>query len=368
MFCVIINLYHVHLQAIRGQDEILVKALLLEEAGLDPKIVSRDLPIPILGTRDVLVKVKACGFCHHDVLVMSGVLRRGIDLPLVLGHEVAGEVAEVGSEVSTVSLGDRVVCLPSDSCGSCQECRRDREDRCTNKRGLGHGIHGGFAEYIKVRESTLLTLGPQIDWIHACLLACPIGVGLKAMDQAAQIKAGETVVITGAGGGLGVHILQATKERKAKVLAVTSSPKKVALLRDLGADQVLVRGELDFSEVVLALTEDRGADVVLDTGGPVLFPSTFRCLGRNGRYVALGEIAGMEVSLNLAELIFRSSSVIGSVGVTKMDTDKAIQLVTQNKLRPVISHVFPWKEILEARKLLQKGEVLGRIVLQPNNF
>ena len=344
-----------------------MKALLLEEAGLDPKVVSRDLPTPILGTRDVLVKVKACGFCHHDALVMSGVLKRGVNLPLVLGHEIAGEVAQVGHEVRTVSLGDRVVCLPSDACGGCQECRQDREDRCTNKRGLGHGVHGGLAEYIKVRESSLLTLGPHIDWIHACLLACPIGVGLKAVDQAAQIKAGETVVITGAGGGLGVHILQATKERKAKVLAITSSTKKFDLLRDLGADQVLVRGELDFSEVVLALTGDRGADVVLDTVGSVLFPSTLRCLGRNGRYVVLGEIAGTEVSLNLAELIFRSSRVIGSVGVTKMYTDKAIQLVTQNKLRPIISHVLPWEEILRARELLQKGEVLGRIVLRPGD-
>ena len=341
-----------------------MKALLLERAGQEPKVTPRDLPTPTLGTREVLVKVKACGFCHHDLLVMSGVLRRGIKLPLVLGHEVAGEVAQVGPEVTAVSPGDRVVCLPSDACGRCLECHRGREDRCINRRGLGHGVDGGLAEYLKVRESALVMVAPQIDWIQACLLACPIGVGLQAVSQAAQIKAGETVVVTGAGGGLGTHLLQVSKQRKARVLAVTSSEKKTEPLRELGADEVLITGELDFSEVVLALTEDRGADVVLDTVGSPLFPSTLRCLATNGRYVALGETSGREVSLNLAELIFRSARIIGSIGVTRMYVEEAAELVGQDKLRPVISHVLPWEEVMQARNLLQNREALGRVVLQ----
>lgn len=322
----------------------------------------RDLPLPSLGDYDALVKVGACGFCHHDLLVMEGILRRGVTLPLVLGHEIAGEVADVGARVTAVQPGDRVVCLPTDACGRCQRCLQGREHRCLEGRGLGHRADGGMAQYVAVREASLVKVPPRIPWEQACLLACPIGVALQGIDEA-HVQAGETVVVTGAGGGLGVHLVQLARSYDARVLAVTSSEGKADLLSKLGAHEVILTGELDFSEVVLALTEDRGAEVVLDTVGSPLFPSTLRSLAPSGRMVLLGEVSGREVRLNLAELIFRDARLIGSVGASIPHLEQATRLIAEDKLRPIVSHVLPWNEVMEAYKLLKSRESIGRVVL-----
>ena len=216
-----------------------MRAIVLEQAGPEPRLVSRCLPTPLVGDYDVLVQVAACGFCHHDLLIMEGVLRRGIELPLILGHEVTGQVAAVGPKVTAVQPGDRVVCL---------------------LRG-----NGGMAQFVSVRETGLVKIPSSVKWTEACLLACPIGVAIKGLEKA-EVQAGETVVVTGAGGGLGVHLIQLAQRRGARVLAVTSSEEKAESLKALGTDEVITTGELDFSEVVLALTEDRGADVALRHG------------------------------------------------------------------------------------------------------
>ena len=341
-----------------------MKAMVLDKVGQEPQLTLKDLPMPPLNDYEALVKVKACGFCHHDLLVMAGILRRGTSLPLVLGHEVAGQVAQVGPGVTAVCPGDRVVCLPTDACGQCQRCLQGREHRCLDGRGLGHGVDGGMAQYLKVREVSLVKVPPQVPWVQACLLACPIGVGLRAVKEVARVEAGETVAVTGAGGGLGVHLIQMAKLWGARVLAVTSSEGKADPLRKLGADEVIVTGELDFSEVALALTEDRGVEVVLDTVGSPLFPGTLRCLASNGRMVVLGEVLGREVGLNLAELVFRDARIMGSAGASKSHVEEAVGLVSRGQVRPVISHVLPWEKVMQAYVLLQKRESLGRVVLQ----
>ena len=341
-----------------------MKAMVLDKVGLEPRVTLRRLPTPPLNDHEALVKVKACGFCHHDLLVMAGVLRRGTRLPLVLGHEVAGQVARVGPGVTAVSPGDRVVCLPTDACGWCQRCLQGQEHRCLNGRGLGHGVDGGMAQYLKVREVSLVKVPSQVPWVQACLLACPIGVGLQAVTEVAQVQAGETVAVTGAGGGLGTHLVQMAKLRGARVLAVTSSEGKADLLRELGADEVIVTGELDFSEVALALTEDRGVEVVLDTVGSPLFPGTLGCLASYGRMATLGEVSGQAVKLNLAKLIFSNSRVMGSTGASKGRVEEAVRLVSRGQVQPVVSHVLPWEKVIQAYRLLQKRESLGRVVLQ----
>ena len=316
-----------------------MRAVVLEEVGPEPKLFLRCLPTPLVGDYDVLVQVAACGFCHHDLLVMEGVLRRGVKLPLILGHEVAGQVAEIGLKVTAVQPGDRVVSLL-----------------------VGNG---GMAQFVSVRETGLVKIPSSIEWTEACLLACPIGVAIKGFENA-QIQAGETVVVTGAGGGLGVHLVQLAQRRGARVLAVTSSEAKAKSLKALGADEVITTGELDFSEVVLALTEDRGAEVALDTVGSPLFADTLRSMARGGRMVLLGEVRGGTMPLNLAEIIFRDLKVMGSVGASRRHVERAVELVAASELRPVVAHALPWDGVdgvMEAYRLVKSRQVLGRVVL-----
>ena len=339
-----------------------MKALILQQPGPNPRLAIADLPPPTVGDFDALVQVKACGFCHHDMLVMNGTLRRGVQTPLIPGHEIAGVVTKVGRSVTRMWPGDHVVSLLTDACGRCHRCAQGFERLCPNGQAIGHGMKGGMAQLLAVRENTLVKISDEIPWLGACLLACPIGVALKAVDKA-QIKPDKTVLITGASGGLGAHLVQLATLKGARVLAITSDETKTPSLEALGASDVIPTGELDFSEIVLALTEDRGVDVALDTVGSPLFPQTLRSIAPNGRLVLLGEVDRAKVTLPLPEIIFRELQIIGSVGTTRHHIQEAARLVTEGRLTPTVSRILPWTQAEDAYELMKHRRNVGRVVL-----
>lgn len=356
-----------------------MKALVLSQPGHPPRLVVKDVPVPVPGPYEALVQVAACGFCHHDLLVMSGVLRRGVKEDVVLGHEIAGTVVEIGERVTSLTAGDRVVSLLTSACGSCSRCRRGREHRCLGGEGIGHGRDGGFAEFVKVSEFSLIPVADSLSLTQAALLACPIGVVVQGMTEVAQLAPGETMVVTGAGGGLGVHAVQVGVALGARVLAVTSSPEKATFLEELGADAVLETGPqfrvpgsgsggddgpaLDFSELVRGFTDEQGADVLIDTVGSPLFQSSLSSLGAYGRWVLLGEVAGEPVRLNPAELIFRDVRIMGSSGTSRAAVQQAARLVAQGLVNPVVQEVLPLEQAAVAFDLMSERKIMGRIVL-----
>ena len=313
-----------------------------------------------------MVRVTACGFCHHDRSVMAGVLRRGVASDVILGHEISGVVESTGSEIAGLKTGDRVVSILTETCGRCDRCTNGREHRCREGLGIGHGRDGGFAEYVALSEHCLVKVPEGLDPIGAALLACPMGVALQAVRETAQVAPAETVVVTGAGGGLGAHAVQAAAASGARVLAVTSSPEKENALRELGASEVLETNDLDFAELVMAMTGDEGADVVIDTVGSALFPSTLRILAQYGRLVLLGEILGQNVSLNPAEIIFRDARVLGASGVSRVTVEQAGLMALEGKLRPVVDLELPLEQAATAYRLVTERRPTGRIALFPN--
>ena len=340
-----------------------MRALYLKQAGDPPVLEVVDVPTPRPGPHQALVRVIACGFCHHDRAVMAGVLRRGVGTRVVLGHEISGLVEETGNQVTGLQPGDRVVSILTEACGHCDRCAMGREHRCREGEGIGHGRDGGFAEYVALSEHSLVKTPEGLDPIGAALLACPMGVALQAVQETAQVAPGETVVVTGAGGGLGSHAIQAAASLGARVLAVSSSPEKENALRDLGAAEVLGDSDLDFAELVMALTEDEGADVVIDTVGSALFPSTLRSLAQFGRLVLLGEIEGQSVSLNPAEVVFRDARVLGASGVSRAMVEQAARMALEGKMRPVVNLELPLEQAAEAYRLVTERKPTGRIVL-----
>ncbi len=337
-----------------------------KQAGGPPVLEVVDIPTPSPGPRQALVRVSACGFCHHDRSVMAGLLRRGVGPGVILGHEISGRVEETGSGVTGLRPGDWVVSILTEACGHCDRCANGREHRCRDGRGIGHGRDGGFAEYVALSEHSLVKVPEGVDPVGAALLACPMGVALQAVRETAQVAPGETVVVTGAGGGLGSHAVQAAAARGARVLAVSSSPEKENTLRDLGAAEVLGDSGLDFPELVMAMTEDEGADVVIDTVGSALFPSTLGCLAQFGRLVLLGEILGQNVSLNPAEVIFRDARILGASGVSRAIVEQTGRMVLEGKLRPVVDQELPLEQAAEAYRLMSERKPTGRIVLLPS--
>ena len=353
----------------RGYNQRVMRALTVDQSGSPPALSVKEVPVPQPGPEEVLVRVEGCGFCHHDMLVMAGTLRRGVLPGVILGHEIAGVVEETGAQVAKLKVGDRVVSILTNACGKCDRCLGGQEHRCRSGVGIGHGRGGGFAEYVALSEFSLVRLDDQVedgfDLISASLFACPMGVALQAAQNVAQIQPGETVVVTGAGGGLGVHAVQAAVSLGARVLAVTSSPEKLGSLAPLGGEEILHTEELDFSEMVLALTEDEGAAVVLDTVGSPLFPSTWRSLAQFGRMVLLGEVAGRPVELNLAEIIFRDARVLGSSGVSRASVRQAAGMASRGEMKPMVSRTFPLEDAETAFGLLASRPPLGRLVFTP---
>lgn len=345
--------------------EARVKALVLEEPGETPRLAVKEVPTPPVGPRDVLVKVAACGLCYHDVLVMRGVLRRGVKPQLILGHEIAGEVVETGQLVFTISPGDKVASLLTEPCGNCIRCASGREHRCLTGVGIGHGTDGGFAEYVKLHENALVRLPPEADLTTSCIYGCPMGVALHALRDAAGLQAAETVLVTGAGGGVGVHALQIARACGARVLAVTTSEGKEASLRELGADEVILAQDLDFGEVALALTEDQGADVVVNVLGAMAFEACWRALAQYGRMVIVGELRGGQVPMNPAEILFRDARIIGVSGTSRRQIHDVARLVASRRVKPVISRTFPLEGAVEAYRMMLGRKTFGRVALVP---
>ena len=343
-----------------------MRALHLKQAGDPPGLEILVVPTPEPGRGQALVRVTACGFCHHDWSVMAGVLRRGVAPNVILGHEISGVVEGTGSDVTGLKSGDRVVSILTEACGLCERCANGREHRCRDGKGIGHGRDGGLAEFVALSEHSLVKVPDGLDSVGAALLACPMGVALQAVREVAQVAPGQTVVVTGAGGGLGAHVVQAAVALGARVLAVSSSPEKENALRELGADEFLETNGLEFAELVMALTGDEGADVVIDTVGSALFPSTLRSLAQYGRLVLLGEIQGERVSLNPAEIIFRDAQVLGASGVSRATLELAGQLVLEGKLRPVVDLELALEQAAEAYRLVSERRPTGRIVLLPD--
>ena len=346
-----------------------MRALLLETPGTPPGLVVSDLPIPRPEPGEVLVRVAACGFCHHDLSVMNGTLRRGVAPGIVLGHEIAGVVEETGPGVVNVQPGDRVVSLLTNACGVCDRCLAGREHRCRHGEGIGHGRNGGFAEFVAVSQHSLVRLPESLDLASACLLACPAGVALQALE-AVGVSEGETVAIVGAGGGLGVHTLQLAAALGARPIAVTSSPVKASALYHYGAADVVESAGpdsgLEFWQVVLAITGDEGADVVIDTVGTATLRSSVRSLAQYGRLALLGEVGG-EGSLRglIPEIVFRDARITGVSGVSRTTLERAVALAVEGKLRPVLQQTFPLEEAGTAFDLVASRSVLGRVALKP---
>ena len=341
-----------------------MRALVLESPGDPPSLAVRERDTPAIRPGDVLVRVAAAGICGHDAAVMRGTLRRGVKSGVILGHEISGTVVETGDEVTSVRAGDAVVSTLTAFCGACERCLSGDDYRCLRAHGIGHGIDGGFAELVALPAASIIPVPDGIDLEQACLLSCPVGVAVRAARDVARVRAGETVVVTGAGGGLGVHAALVSASLGARVLALTSTASKVAALESLGLE-VVHSDELPFSEIVLALTEDRGAEVVLDAVGSATFDEALRSLSQGGRLVLMGEVSGSRVEINPAEIMFRDATITGLTGASKRHAVDALEMLRSGALACVPSRRFPLEEAQEAYRLMRNGESFGRLLLLP---
>ena len=205
----------------------------------------------------------------------------------------------------------------------------------------------------------------DVDLLGASILSCPIGVSVKALEDVAALRKGETALVVGTGGGVGLHAAQVAGAMGARVLAVTTSADKVARIEEHTTAEVILAGELDFSEIAMAHTDDVGVDVVINPVGSAVFDSCLRSMAQFGRMVLLGEITGGQVSLNPAEVLFRDAAILGSTGASVRHIERAAELVAREEIIPVISKTYALEEAAEAYSRMRAGTTFGRVVLIP---
>lgn len=293
-----------------------------------------DQPAP--AEDEILVAVSACGVCGHDLLAMRGKL--GTPLPAILGHEIAGIVERVGSQVSGFRVGDRVALVQREPCGRCDLCSDGAENLCRHGRGFyGEDRPGGYAEYVLASARNAVRLPEGVPDRAGAVLSCAIGTGWHALRKVGAAR-GDVAVVTGAGGGVGSHALQLCRHLGIHAIAVTSSEESREALMGLGAEHVVTLrpGAEALREQVRRLTGGQLADVVLEVAGPPTFSQSIGALAARGRLALIGNVEPRDVCFNPGLAILKELSVVGCAHGTREDLQDVVELVAAGHVQPLI--------------------------------
>ena len=340
-----------------------MRALVLHEFG--GPLILEQVPVPEPGPNDVLLRVRACAVDQFDLTIRAG-KRANARVPLVLGHEIAGEVAAVGSAVEGWSVGDRAVSTLYLTCGRCRKCLGGRETICEDFQGfVGIETPGGYAEFTTVPAANLVLLPDSIGFPEGSVLANAVGTPYHAFTERMRLGPSQYVIITGAGGGVGIHAIQVARAMGAFVMAVDLGQEKLDATLRYGANIAVDPSETDFSEVALEWTGGLGVDGVLELVGPATMPQSLKALAKGGRMVIVGSHTGREFPLDTLTIYANEWEILGSRNVSKRELSDVVALTADGRVSPVVRTGFGLEDAEELHRLVAAREVVGRAVIEP---
>jgi len=334
--------------------------------GLD-RLEIADVPDPAasLEARQVRIALRAAALNRLDLFVVGG-LPHEYHYPLILGADGAGIVEAVGPEVSSVRPGDRVMINPGIADYSCAYCRAGEHSLCLNYGILGEHRPGTLAQTIVVPEQNVAVipeLPKPLTWAEAAAFSLVTLTAWRMVVTRAQVRPGETVLVWGIGGGVSLAAMRIAKLKGARVIVTSSSDAKLQAARQLGADVTLNHATQKISQEVRALTNKRGADVVIENVGEATWDESLRSLGRGGRLVSCGATTGPKVGFDMRRLFWYQWSILGSTMGNDAEYREVVRRLGAGELRPVVDRVFPFTEARAAFERLERGEQLGKIVV-----
>ena len=342
-----------------------MKALYFDKHGELDVVKYGDVPDPEPGPGEVLIRVRACALNFLDVWVRRGWPGLKLEMPHWCGADVAGEIAELGENVSDWQVGQRVVVDPGVNLVEDEYTRRGEDSVSPGYHILGEHRRGGAAEYLTVPASNLAVIPDNIDYPEA---AAPLLVGLTAwrmLMHQAGLRAGESVLVVGAGGGVNSMAIQIARLAGATVYVVASNPEKSERARELGADVVLDRSQVDWGKEIFKLTSRRGVDVVVDNVGKATITKSMQAVARGGRIVIVGNTSGPQAEIDIRFIFGKQISLIGSTMGSHQDFRDILDLLWAGKIKPVIHRIMPLSEGCDAYKMMEAGEHFGKILLAP---
>ena len=342
-----------------------MKAVRFHEHGGLEVLRYEDAPEPKIQANEVLVKVRACALNHLDLWLRNGVASWKLPMPHILGSDISGEVVEVGSLVTRVKPGDRVLLCPGISCGRCEACFKGLDSACRDYTIFGVMVDGGYAEYVKSPEPNAFPIPGDLSFDEAAAVPLVFITAWHMLMTRAQLKPGEDVLVVGAGSGVGSAAIQVAKLTQARVIAVAGTDAKLEKARTLGADFGINHQKQSIFEEVKRITGKRGVDVVVEHVGAAVWEACFDSLATYGRLVTCGTTSGEDVQLNLRLLYGRQRTLLGSFMGGKAELTEALKFIGQRKLNAVIDSTFPLREAAAAQKKMEDRDFFGKIILHP---
>jgi alcohol dehydrogenase len=335
----------------------LMRALVLKTHGdLGNLELVRDYPIPQAAADHVVIRVRASSFNYHDLFTVKGMPGIRVPLPVIIGLDMAGEIAELGVGVSTWKIGDRVLANP-----------------VNKKKGLmGEMLDGGMAEYCLVSADQLIAIPDKVTFAEAASLPVAYGTAHRMLVTHNTVKKGDTVLVLGASGGVGTACVILGKLLGAEVIACASSDEKLLRLKELGAAEVINYSKVDWSKWAVEKygkpqrrSYDGGVDVVINfTGGDTWLPS-LRCIKRGGKLLVCGATAGHDPKEDLRYVWSFEINIQGSNSFYDEDLRALMNLIQEGKMKPAIDKVVPLDQAIRGLRLLRDREIIGKVVVEP---
>ncbi len=323
-----------------------MKAVLCHQIGTPEDLSLADVPSPPLGAGQVRIAVRACGVNFPDVLMVGGLYQLKPPFPFSPGLEVAGNIIEVADDVRGMQAGERVMATM---------------------------MYGGFAEEVVVPAAAILPMPPEMSYEHGAGFPLAYGTSHVALTRRAQLKAGETLLVLGAAGGVGMTAVELGKRLGARVIAAASTSEKLALARAYGADELINYRSENLRERLNELTAGRGVDVIYDPVGGDLFDQALRRLAWEGRYLVIGFASGRIPSLPANIALLKNASIVGTFWGAYLQNDPEVirdsfavltDCYAAGRLKPHIHQVFALDQAPAALRQLMERRAMGKVILQ----
>jgi len=338
-----------------------MKAVRIHQFGGPEVLTYEEIPDPKPRKDQVLVRVRACAMNHLDLWVRKGL--PGVNLPHILGSDIAGEIVEVGEYITDFKPGQRVLIAPMHFCNHCAKCVAGLQNQCRQFTVLGNGVDGGNCELFAVPAVNVIPIPDSLGFNEAASVPLVFVTAWHMLTGRAAIRVGQTVLVLGANSGVGIAAIQIAKLFRARVITTAGDERKMQRARELGADFVINHYQQKISQEVRTITQGEGVDIVVEHVGPATFQESMRSLKPGGTLVTCGATTGPKTDLELRFLFSRQLSLLGSYMGTMGELHEVLGHVFAGRVKPVIDRVFPLQEIRAAHEYLEQSQMFGKVVL-----
>jgi NADPH:quinone reductase-like Zn-dependent oxidoreductase len=340
-----------------------MKAARIHQFGGPEVLTYEDVADPKPRKDQVLIRVRACSLNHLDIWVRKGL--PGVNLPHILGSDIAGEVVEVGEYISDLKPGQRVLLAPMTFCNRCAKCVAGLQNQCRQFTVLGNGVDGGNCELLAVPAVNVIAIPDALDFNEAASVPLVFLTAWHMLVGRAAIRPGQTVLVLGANSGVGIAAIQVARLFHARIIATAGDDRKAERARELGADFVVNHYHQKISQEVRKITNFEGADIVVEHVGVATWEESVKSLKAGGALVTCGATTGPHVNLDLRFLFSRQLALLGSYMGTMSELHEVLSHVFAGRLKPVIDHTFPLQEARAAHEYMERSQMFGKIVLNP---